>query len=187
MSTSSEWCVAVFKCNPDSIKKVLVEVYRFADILKGVRSLHFLITDRIGEEIVFSFRALVEPKLKEIVEKKLALKLGTLLPADKYAVEPSAGIGLGKYIASLPERKIGQEHLAYDNFLDVLKKMSALVVDMVENDLFVADQRVDLTHFITWILGCTECGTLSLKGMQVGYYDRVEDKFRAYLKYDFPK
>ncbi len=51
MAILSEWSVAVFKCNPDSIKKVLVEVYRFADGLKGVRSLHFLITDRVGDEI----------------------------------------------------------------------------------------------------------------------------------------
>ena len=35
MATTSEWCVAVFKCNSDSIKKVLVEVYRFADDLKA--------------------------------------------------------------------------------------------------------------------------------------------------------
>ena len=93
-----------------------------------------MITDRVGDEVVFSFRLLVEPKFKEIVENKLAFKLGTLLSENKYAVEPAAGDGLGKFIASLPERKIGQGQVAYDNFLDVLKKMSDVVVDMVEKD-----------------------------------------------------
>ena len=86
----------------------------------------------------------------------------------------AAGAGLGKYIASLPERRTGKGQATYDNFVDFLKKMSDVAVDMVENDFFFADQRVNLTHFITWILGCTECGTLSSKGMQVGYYDRVK-------------
>ena len=56
-----EWCVAVFKCNLGSVKKVLVEVYRFVDDLKGVRSLHFLVRDRVEDEVVFSFRVMVEP------------------------------------------------------------------------------------------------------------------------------
>ena len=59
MAISTEWCVAVFKCSPGSMKKVLVEVYMFADGLKGVRSLHFLVTDRVGDEVVFSFRVMV--------------------------------------------------------------------------------------------------------------------------------
>jgi hypothetical protein len=52
MTVSKEWCVAVFKCNPALLKNVLVEVYKFADGLKGVRSLHFLTRDRVKEEDV---------------------------------------------------------------------------------------------------------------------------------------
>ena len=74
MATSSEWSVAVFKCNPDSIKRVLVEVYRFADDLKGVRSLHFLIKDKVEDEVVFSFRVLVELKFKEIVKNQINIQ-----------------------------------------------------------------------------------------------------------------
>jgi len=91
MTTSNEWCVTVFKCSPESMKKVLVEFYRFADELKGVRSLHFLIRDRIEDVVVFSFRVMVEPKFKEIVKSKLSFKLGTLLSKDKYAIDPTAG------------------------------------------------------------------------------------------------
>lgn len=76
MAILNEWCVGVFKCSSDSVKKVLVEVYRFADDLKGVRSLHFLVRDRVEDEIVFSFRVMVEPKFKEIIKSKLSCKLG---------------------------------------------------------------------------------------------------------------
>jgi hypothetical protein len=66
------------------VKKVLVEIYRFADDLKGVRSLHFLVRDRVEDEVVFSFRVMVEPKFKEMVKTHLSCKLGTLLSEDKY-------------------------------------------------------------------------------------------------------
>ena len=86
MPVSNQWCIAVFKCNPNMVKKVLVEVYRFTDNLKGVRSLHFLVRDRVEDEVVFSFRVMVEPKFKEIVKSKLAYKLSTLLSEDKYVL-----------------------------------------------------------------------------------------------------
>ena len=62
MFISNEWVVAVFKCSPSDVKKILVEFYRFIDDLKGVRSLHFLIRDRIDDEVVFSFRIMIEKK-----------------------------------------------------------------------------------------------------------------------------
>ena len=45
-----EWCVAVFNCKSDRARDVLVEFYGFADGMFGVRDLHFLIRDRIGDE-----------------------------------------------------------------------------------------------------------------------------------------
>jgi hypothetical protein len=65
MNTSNEWYVAVFKCSPDYVKNILVEVYKFVDNLKGVRSLHFLIRDRVEDEVVLSFRVMVEPNSKK--------------------------------------------------------------------------------------------------------------------------
>ena len=91
MNTSNEWYVAVFKCSPDYVKNILVEVYKFVDNLKGVRSLHFLIRDRVEDEVVLSFRVMVEPKFKEIVKTKLSYKLSTLLSEDKYVIDPDAG------------------------------------------------------------------------------------------------
>jgi hypothetical protein len=188
MATSNKWCVAVFRCNPDSVKKVLVEVYRFADDLKGVRSLHFLVRDRVEDEVVFSFRVMVEPKFKEVIKTKLAYKLGTLLPEDKYAVDSPAGNILGQYVAWLPEKRIadfGQSK--FNRFIDILKNMSALVVQLIENDYFALNERVELAHFMSWMLGCTEYGLLSVAGMEVGYYDRLNDKYCSYLRQDFPK
>jgi len=188
MAISNEWCVAVFKCSPDSVKKVLVEVYRFADDLKGVRSLHFLVRDRVEDEVVFSFRVMVEPKFKETVKTKLAYKLGTLLSEDKYVIDPAAGNSFEQYVAWLPEKKIadfGQSK--FNLFIDLLKNMSAIVVQMIENDYFASNERVELAHFMSWMLGCTEYGLLSTSGMEIGYYDRLDDKYCSYLRQDFPK
>ena len=176
MAISSEWCVAVFKCRPDFVKKVLVEFYRFADGLKGVRSLHFLIRDRVEDEVVFSFRVMVEPKFKEIIKINLSCKLGTLLSENKYTIDPTAGTSLAQYVAWLPDKRIadfGQSK--FNRFIDVLKNLSAIVVQLIESDYFALNERVELAHVTSWMLGCTEYGLLSSSGMEVGYYDRLED------------
>jgi hypothetical protein len=170
------------------VKKVLVEVYRFVDDLKGVRSLHFLVRDRVEDEVVFSFRVMVEPKFKEIVKTKLAAKLGTLLPKDKYAIDPTAENSLEQYVAWLPEKRIadfGQSK--FNQFIDLLKNMSTLVVQLIENDYYTSNERAELSHIMSWMLGCTEYGLLSTSGMEVGYYDRLDDKYCSYLRQDFPK
>ena len=187
MTISNKWCVAVFKCSPATVKKVLVEVYRFADDLKGVRSLHFLVRDRVEDEVVFSFRVMIEPKFKEIVKTKLAYKLGTLLPKDKYVIDPTAENSLGQYVAWLPDKRIadfGQSK--FNQFIDFLKNMSAIVVQIIENDYFASNERVEL-DVMSWMLGCTEYGLLSTSGMEVGYYDRLDDKYCSYLRQGFPK
>ena len=188
MAISNEWCVAVFKCSPDSVKKVLVEVYRFADDLKGVRSLHFLVRDRVEDEVVFSFRVMVEPKFKEIVKTNLSCKLGTLLSEDKYAVDPAAGNSFERYVAWLPEKRIadfGQSK--FNQFIDLLKNLSAILVQLIESDYFALNERVEIAHIMSWMLGCTEYGLLSASGMEIGYYDRLDDKYCSYLRQDFPK
>jgi hypothetical protein len=188
MVISNEWCVAVFKCSLTSVKKVLIEVYRFADDLKGVLSLHFLVRDRVGDEAVVSFRVMVEPKFKEMVKTKLAYKLGTLLSEDKYAIDPAAGNSLEQYVAWLPEKRIvdyGQSK--FNQFIDVLQKLSAIVVQIIENDYFASNERVELAHGMSWMLGCTEYGLLSTSGMEIGYYDRLDDKYCSYLRQDFQK
>ena len=188
MAISKEWCVAVFKCSPDSINKVLGEFYRFADDLKGVRSLHFLVRDRVEDEVVFSFRVMVEPKFKEMVKTNLSCKLGTFFSEDKYAVDPAAGNSLERYVAWLPEKRIadfGQNK--FNQFIDLLKNLSAIIVQLIESDYFALNERVEIAHIMSWMLGCTEYGLLSASGMEIGYYDRLDDKYCSYLRQDFPK
>ena len=169
-------------------EKILVEFYRFIDALNGVRSLHFLIRDRIEDEVVFSFRVMVEPKFKTAIKSKSAFKLGTLLEADKFALDPTAESNLAQYVTWSPEKRIedfGQGK--FELFIDTMKNLSALVIKMIENNYFASIERVELAHDVSWMLGCTEYGLLSTSGMEVGYYDRLCDKYSSYLRKDFPK
>jgi hypothetical protein len=188
MSISNEWVVSVFKCSTSALKPILTVFYRFVDELKGVCSLHFLIRDRIDDEVVFSFRVMVEPKFKEIIKSKMACKLVTLLAPDKFSVNPPAESSLAKYVAWFPEKRISDSGKdKFILFMDLLKDMSATVVEMIENDYFSSSERVELAHAMSWMLGCTEYALLSTSGMEVGYYDRLEDKYCSYLRQNFPK
>ena len=139
-------------------------VYRFTDNLKGVRSLHFLVRDRVEDEVVFSFRVMVEPKFKEIVKSKLEYKLGALLSKDKCVLDPSAGNILEQYVAWLPEKRIADFGLTkFNQFIDMLKSVSAVIVQMIENDYFASNERVELAHVMSWMLGCTEYGLPSAR------------------------
>ena len=186
MPVSNEWIVAVFKCDYSTAKNFIVEFYRFVDDLKGVLSLHFLIRDRVEDEVVFSFRVMVSPRFKEIIKNKLAYKLSTFLKADKFAVDPPATSYLGQYVAWAPEKRIsdlGQDK--FTEFIDVLKSLSTIAVQMIESDYFASSKRVELSHVMSWMLGCAEYGLLSTSGMEVGYYDRLEEKYWSYLRQDF--
>jgi len=188
MTTSEEWCVVVFKCSSDAVKKVLVEVYRFVDDLKEVQSMHFLIKDRVEDEVVFSFRIMVKPKFKKIVKNKLANKLGTLLSEGKYVIDPTSGTNLEQYVAWQPEKRIAEYGQAkFNQFIDLLKNISAIIVQLIENDYFASNERVELSHIISSMLGCTEYGLLRTSGMEIGYYDRIEDKYSSYLRQNFQK
>jgi hypothetical protein len=171
---NSEWCVAVFKCKPINVANLLVEFYRFVEGLSGVESLHFLIRGRVENEIVFSFRVLVEAKQAQVVKSKIAYKLKNLLSEDKFAIDPSSENSLFRYVAWSTERatKIGEERFSV--FFDFLSKMSRLVVEMAERKYFESNERVELAHVMAWMLGCTEYGLLSTKDMEVGYYTALK-------------
>lgn len=154
--------------------------------LRKCRGLHFLIRDRIDDEVVFSFRIIVDHKSKETAKTKVTNKLSYLLSIDKFAVNPTSENSLAKYVAWVPENRIADcGKNKFYQFIDVLKNMSALVVEMVENDYFSSSERVELSHAVSWMLGCTEYGLLRTSGMEVGYYDRLEDKYCSYLRQGF--
>ncbi|MDO8123519.1 MAG: hypothetical protein Q6364_03980, partial [Candidatus Hermodarchaeota archaeon] len=75
----------------------------------------------------------------------------------------------------------------FTEFCSLLEKMSKLVIQMIRSGYFSSDERVELAHVMSWMLGCTEYGKLSTAHMEVGYYDRIEDKYHKYLQQEFLK
>ncbi|MGD6805855.1 MAG: hypothetical protein ACQCN4_02725 [Candidatus Bathyarchaeia archaeon] len=188
MSFADEWCVAVFKCNAKEVKAVLAEFCSFLQGLDGTKSSHFLIKDRVDDEVVFSFRVMVDPKKKSIVKNKIAYKLGTLLPKEKFEVESNPENPLYMYVGWSPEKVIAQSGLErFDNLVDLLCCMSKLTLKLIQKEQFDSNQRVELAHAMIGMLGLTVYGSLSAKGMEIGYYDRIEDKYLPHLREDFPE
>ena len=186
--TSDDWCVAVFKCKPDKVEKLLIDFYSFVEDLKGVRNLHFLIRDRVDDEVVFSFRVQVEPADKEVIKSKIAYKLRKFIPKRKFAIDPTMRSSFAKYVAWSPKGRIA-EHGArkFSRFCKFLSQMSRLVIEMAKKKYFDSAERVEMAHVMSWMLGCTEYGLLSAEHTEIGYYDRIKDKSHQYMKQSFEK
>jgi hypothetical protein len=183
----NNWCVAIFKCTQESVRNVLVDFYGFVRDLEGVKSLHFLIRDRVKNEIVVIFRVLATKKTREIVRSKMKYRLGIVVP-DKFAVDPDTHNPLNKYVAWGTEERTSKSSLdKFPEFCSLLSKMSGLVIEMLKNDYFDTSERVEIAHVMSWMVGCTEYGKMSPTHWELGYYDRIEDKYRPYLRQDFPQ
>jgi len=100
--------VTVFRCEPADVRRVLISLYGFVKDLKGVKSLHFVTRDRLKDDVVFSFRVLVDSKDKQIVKSKINYKLGTLMPGGRFAVDPDTEDPLEKYVAWSPDERIAK-------------------------------------------------------------------------------
>jgi hypothetical protein len=182
------WSVAVLRCKADKTGNILLDLYDFVKGIEGVRDLHFLIRDRIDDDVVLSIRMLLESQHARVVKSKVAFKLGTMLSEDKFAVDPDAENPLEKYVAWQPDKRIaesGPEKFAA--FCRFLSRLSRIAVEMIREDYFNSAERVEMVHLVSWVLGCTEYGLMSSAHWEVGYYDRLEDKVCPYLKQDFPK
>jgi hypothetical protein len=180
------WCAAVFRCKPADVRRVLVSLYGFVKDLEGVKSLHFIIRDRLEDDVVFSFRVLVDSKDKQIVKSKINYKLGTLMASGRFAVDPDTKDPLEKYVAWSPDERIAKYGpKKFMDFCDLLSKLSRLVLQMARKRYFESNDRVEMAHVMSWMLGCTEYGILSTEHWEVGYYDRIDDRYCPYLKRDF--
>jgi hypothetical protein len=178
----------VFKCKSEKAKDALIDFYSFVESIEGVKDLHFLIGDRTDNEVVFSFRVLLEHKDKKIIDSKIAFKVNALVAENNFAVDPNPENPLCKYGAwpwkdMLNER--GSEK--FTAFCCFLSRMSKIVVDMAKKDYFSSSERVEIAHVMSWMLGCTEYGLLSTKEMQIGYYDRISDNNHILLRDMFEK
>jgi len=175
--------VVVFKCKPEHVKSVLVDFCDFVSDLQGVESFHFLIRDRVDDGVVFSFRVLTEDRRKKIVKSKLHYKLRDLMPEERYAIDPDEDHPLQKYVAWSSKggiEKHGRE--GFDLFCSFLSQLSKIVVSMAKKGYFSSAERVEMAHVISWMLGCTEYGLLTVKRMEVGYFDRIANRRIPYLK-----
>jgi hypothetical protein len=189
MANSNSWVVTVFKGPSAIFNETIIGFYRFIDMLKEVRSFHFLIRYRVDGNVVVSFRVMVNKKAGKSLKEKIAAKLKALLPVENFAIDPSDDNSVfGKYVAWSAERIMSDRgQTKFNHFVDLLRDMSVLVIRMIENGYFDLTERVELTHVFSWMLGCTEYGMLRTSGMEVGYYDRLEDKYSSYLREVFPK
>jgi hypothetical protein len=182
----SDWCVAVFRCEPADVRQVLVSFYGFVKDLEGVKSLHFIIRDRLELDVVFSFRVLVDSKDNQIVKSKINYKLGTLMPRDLFAVDPDTKDPLEKYVAWSPNGEISKYGpKKFTQYCDFLSRMSRLILQMVRKKYFDSTERVELAHATAGMLGCTEYGILSTEHWEVGYYDRIDDRYCQYVRRRF--
>lgn len=186
--TSEDWSVAVFKCRPTDIRKIVPVFYKFVKDLAGVKSLHFIIRDRLEDEVIFSFRVLIEKETKRVIASKMAYMLGRLLPKGEFAVDPELQHPLRKDVALDAEEGIAKSgSKKFTEFYSLLEKMSRLVIQMIRSGYLSSEERVEIAHVMSWMLGCTEYGKLSTTHMEVGYYDRIEDKCHKYLKQELLK
>ena len=180
------WCVAVFKCKSDRARDVLVDFYSFVDGMFGVKDLHFLVRDRLDDEVVFSFRIQAERENMNVVKSKIRYSLRRLVSKGGISINPRRGSPLYEYTAWHPEERIAKFGEAkFSMFCRFLSQFSRAVIDMANCGYFSSEERIELAHVASWMLGCTEYGSLSTKSMQIGYYDRIEGKAHAYLTQNF--
>ena len=178
-----EWFIVVLKCRSEDATGFLVDFYSFAEDLAEVKNLHFLVRDRVDDDVVFSFRFLTEKKNRKIAQSKISFKLKSHFPENRFIVDPDTAHPLHKF-AAFPWRQTAKERGAekFSTFCSFLGKLSRVVVDMARVSYFSSKERVEIAHIMSWMLGCTECGLISPKEIQIGYFDRIEGVNHAYLR-----
>jgi len=180
------WCVVVFKCEPKNVAKTLVEFYDFVKDLSGVKSHHFLIRDRVDDEVVFSYRLLVDSAQKHVVNSKIAYKLIEMMTEDKFAIDPSKESPFDKFVGWDYEERIAKSGVKkFSELCRNLGSLSKLVVQMAKRKYFDSSERAELAHVMSWMLGCAEYGLMSQQHWEIGYYDRIEDTKHLYLQQRF--
>ena len=127
----NDWLVTVFKCESSKAKEILVDFYEFMKGVEGLEDQHFLVRDRLENEVVFSFRVLGKETDKKIIASKIEYKLRNLIPEKNFVVEPTPEHKMYKYQA-WPWRNTLKERGAekFNAFCSLLSKLSALVIEM---------------------------------------------------------
>jgi len=72
-------------------------------------------------------------------------------------------------------------------FCDFLGQLSGIVIGMAKKGYFSSAERVEMAHVMSWMLGCTEYSILTTIHMEMGYYDRIKDRYQPYQKQSLGK
>jgi hypothetical protein len=178
--------VVVMKCKADETRNSLIEFYDFVKDVVGVKDLFFLIRDRVENDVILVFQISMEPTLEKAVESKIIYKLKKLLPENNYVIEPDINHSLYKY-ASPIMRKLGIDSKKSVVLNNLLSQLGRIAVDVIKTNCFDSEDRVEIVSAMSMMLGLTEYGLLSTKEMEVGYYDRIDNKYHTCLKESFGK
>ena len=102
------------------------------------------------------------------------------------SIDPKEDSSLYRYVDWPWEETIAERGTEkFADFCHFLGQLSRTVVEMAKKDYFGAEERVELAHVMSWMLRCTEHGLVSTEEMQVGYYDRITDKYHIYKQKRF--
>jgi hypothetical protein len=190
--TESAWIVTIFKCDADKVKDVLVNFYEFIRDIEEVQDLHFLIRDRLKDMVVLSFRIKIDVKDKIIITSKIRFKIKSLIPEQNFVIGPSPDHPLFRYEAWPWKKTLEKRGLVkFEAFCHFLNKLSAVVIEMAKQDYFSSEERMEMAHVMSWMLGCVEKTALmpqkKINSVLTGLYDRIDQKFFSYSKQDYLK
>lgn len=95
------WLVTVFKYDYSNAKEILIDLYNFAKDLEEVKDLFSIIRYRVEDEVVFSFRFMIE---EENTFSQIQFKLKNLIPEENFMLNLIPDNPLYKYEAC-PQKK----------------------------------------------------------------------------------
>jgi hypothetical protein len=183
-----DWSVIVVKTKPENARETLVRLYWFIEGLIDVNSIHFMIRDRMQDGVVFSLRVRMASAEAEATKSAMRRELDRLAIIDG-AVDPPTHHPLHRFTAWTWQSALRQRGAdKFTQFCEYLSQFSRIVVDMAEHEYFTSRERAEMAHEVSWMLGLTECGVLRVKGkkgVEIGYYDRIENTTQSYLTYHF--
>jgi hypothetical protein len=188
VTNAYEWSVIVVKTQPAHVRETVVRVYRFIRGLIEVDAVHFVVRDRMQDGVIVSFRFRIESADADATKAAIRRELERDTIVD-FAIDPPVSHPLHKFAVwpwNIAVQQRGAEK--FSKFTEYLSKLSSIVVDMAEHDYFTSRERAEITHVIAWMLGLAECGILRVKGtkgVDIGYYDRIENTTHPYLTYRF--
>jgi hypothetical protein len=179
----SLWSILVFHVASEKVQAILIDMYRFIEHLAGVHSLHFIIRDRVDDNVVVSFRILLDRDAKDHIESTIAQQLRNVISEKAFIINPEPDHPFHQYVAwSWQERMEKDGIKKFTDFYTFLNQFSRIIVEMGEASCFSSPERVEITRLLSGMLGCTEYGQLSTTELRIGYYDRIQNEYYPHLR-----